>query len=578
MFNFLFDGKIGDILAPIQSPIQQFHLAIQHHRNNEVEQLILSGTIELGNISNCGYADIHVACRYNNIHILNILLRRGIPVTHLDKYGNTPLHYAAKYGNIDICRILIDASASPAVRNSQGQSAYDMSDNHIVRQYLLPLQLACEREMNPGNNTLIPPPPTSLGSGFLPTTSTVNYPPPPLPPNGIISSGVPIYSPPPPPLPSVISATPITITSNFVPPPSLPHTIVNAPPSPNSRHDVNYSSSNPPTPSQVANNTNSTSSSPASISATIARPTVFVNTSTTLPGVPVSSNNNNNNNNNSPILNDSIQTQQQLSPSTSSNELQDNNSTTIPPSTTQWNSGSIAPAPSSGGLNSTSRRIIQPDGFESSASKIALKEKYGHTKVVNNVAPPPIFGTYAPPPVAIGGQQPPSQQLQSQSIYSPPVQSVGNLAPPNIYQPPLPNSTPSYLQNRYVAYDPNAPPNPYGQSNQSNFPPPQQQQQQYQQQINTFQYPSTIQIPVDHNTYSSPPIITQQFQPPTPFSPPPPPTITNINLTESISEVNIPGTTRLNPSPRIHVNADNVIFNPSTDRVVSATSTSSAIL
>ena len=36
MFNFLFDGKIGDILAPIQSPIQQFHLAIQHFRNSEV--------------------------------------------------------------------------------------------------------------------------------------------------------------------------------------------------------------------------------------------------------------------------------------------------------------------------------------------------------------------------------------------------------------------------------------------------------------------------------------------------------------------------------------------------------------
>jgi hypothetical protein len=36
MFNFLFDGTIGEMLAPVQSPIQQFHLAIQHHRNTEV--------------------------------------------------------------------------------------------------------------------------------------------------------------------------------------------------------------------------------------------------------------------------------------------------------------------------------------------------------------------------------------------------------------------------------------------------------------------------------------------------------------------------------------------------------------
>jgi len=36
MFNFLFDGKIGEILAPIQSSNQQLYLAIQHHKSEEV--------------------------------------------------------------------------------------------------------------------------------------------------------------------------------------------------------------------------------------------------------------------------------------------------------------------------------------------------------------------------------------------------------------------------------------------------------------------------------------------------------------------------------------------------------------
>ena len=36
MFNFIFDGKIGEILAPIKSSTQQLYLAIQHHRSEEV--------------------------------------------------------------------------------------------------------------------------------------------------------------------------------------------------------------------------------------------------------------------------------------------------------------------------------------------------------------------------------------------------------------------------------------------------------------------------------------------------------------------------------------------------------------
>jgi hypothetical protein len=152
---------------------------------------------------------------------------------------------------------------------------------------------------------------------------------------------------------------------------------------------------------------------------------------------------------------------------------------------------------------------------------------------MTNVAPPPVFGT-APivsPPPTFGPHVP--------------VPSMGS--PPVSYQQ---GAQPSYLQNRYVAYDPNAPPNPYGQSAlPPTYPAPTQIE------------PSKIPPPANYST-SAPPTSPQNFSPSS---------ISNDQPQAPII------TTRLNNSPRIHVNTD-IVFNPATDRVVSATSSSSAIL
>ena len=39
MFNFIFEGKLGEILAPVL-PSNQLYLAIQHHKNAEVQDQI----------------------------------------------------------------------------------------------------------------------------------------------------------------------------------------------------------------------------------------------------------------------------------------------------------------------------------------------------------------------------------------------------------------------------------------------------------------------------------------------------------------------------------------------------------
>ena len=118
MFNFLFDGSISQNIsaagerfvnyaAPVQSQTQQYQLAIQHHRNDEVaiiahllfsifgslffilkyvcpiyvtqvRHFMQSADTQLGNVSDCGLAHIHVACRFNNQLILELVISQGM--------------------------------------------------------------------------------------------------------------------------------------------------------------------------------------------------------------------------------------------------------------------------------------------------------------------------------------------------------------------------------------------------------------------------------------------------------------------------------------------------------------------
>ena len=143
MFTSFLEGIVGEILAPIKGN-NQFFLAIQHHRHQEVQELMAS--TDVSKLGEGGWGAIHVACRYNNRFALDLLLQRGVDVSCLDSQQNTPLHFAAKYGHVDLCKFLVDQGSNPGRHNAQRQTAYDVAESHVVRQYLLPLVLASERE------------------------------------------------------------------------------------------------------------------------------------------------------------------------------------------------------------------------------------------------------------------------------------------------------------------------------------------------------------------------------------------------------------------------------------------------
>lgn len=136
--------------------MNQLFLAIQNHRNNELQSLISSGQFDLRKPCEGGYCAIHVASRYNNTIAIDYIVQRGVPIELADYAGNTTLHYAAKAGQLEACRFLIEHGCSPAKKNNSGQTPYDVTESHLVRQYLLPLIFKYEQQ-DPNSYSHQPP-------------------------------------------------------------------------------------------------------------------------------------------------------------------------------------------------------------------------------------------------------------------------------------------------------------------------------------------------------------------------------------------------------------------------------------
>lgn len=100
----------------------------------------------------------------------------GASVHLLDSQGSTPLHHAAKNGHLDLCRVLIENGAPAHLTNKQNQTAYDIAENHLVRQYLLPLVLQSEKAAG-----IVPPPVPGMSFGGMDYGSSYTSQPPPPP-------------------------------------------------------------------------------------------------------------------------------------------------------------------------------------------------------------------------------------------------------------------------------------------------------------------------------------------------------------------------------------------------------------
>lgn len=483
MFGF-FEKAINDlseIVAPIGASNQLF-LAIQHGKNDECLMLINSACkdFDVRTNADCGYGALHVACKYNNREMVDEITRRGVSVEFLDKSGNTPLHYASKGGYLDLVKYLVDAGASVLRKNNQNQRAYDVAESHVIRQFLLPLQFKAEAEEQ--NNTARgagpnydpymyvsgietqggpvngdpeqraamaaaaaaaqPPPimaappmtgaaanssnPYAAGASTLQHPSYAAYP-------GFSdptqqSNPAPAAAPVPTRVPAAgVVPQPSATPEAQAPPPAAPAATTSPKVQPPVVNVGNFAAGSGAQP--VSAEAKSTITSPPVAAAPVPTPApapapaAAVTQPPSVAGPPVSS------------------------VYVSSSPLKPVAAATLPPpaagalaapamepapaAPSSSQVAAPAPAPAAAPASAHKPLAFTPDGFHSSSNDPVLQQRYGHHKLVKNIAPPPIFG--APPaPGAPGVGAPPM-------MGGPPPMMGG--PPPMMGAPPAPAAT-----------------------------------------------------------------------------------------------------------------------------------------
>ncbi|CAM9697265.1 unnamed protein product, partial [Ectocarpus sp. 12 AP-2014] len=144
MFNFLLQGKVGEMMAPVQSQEAQLLIAIQNRQQDKIRELLEVKGVGANTANDRGVRPMHMACQTGNSHLVQRLLELGADIITADKAGNTPLHYASKGGHTDMVKMLVGQGAAVEQRNSHRLTAYDVATDHVIRQFLLPLQLKAE--------------------------------------------------------------------------------------------------------------------------------------------------------------------------------------------------------------------------------------------------------------------------------------------------------------------------------------------------------------------------------------------------------------------------------------------------
>ena len=308
-----------------------------------------------------GHTTLHVAALHSLPNVIRHLLTSssGGAVQAVDAAGNTPLHAASSSKKepaaLQVVKMLItEYGASVTVKNSQGQTPYDVAPLNNVRQYLLPLQLQAETQAALDNGGVGLPPGIDLGGLKI---NNSHLPPPPM-------GGPPMGAGGPPPGGAAMPPTPTPGTPAGMPPPvgGLP----------------------PAQPGMAA---------PAQPSVSTAVQTEIPTQTATPPpaGIPAP-----------PVMGGGAATAT-VQPSQAS-ALTTNTSSHSAPSSAPDPSGYARAGYSSAAI--ASKKFRKPDGFHSSSSDKRLQEKYGHastTGYASAVPPPPRSGNAVTGPNPFAG-------------------------------------------------------------------------------------------------------------------------------------------------------------------------------
>ena len=66
-----------------------------------------------GSFSQKGFTPLHIAAKYGNIKVVQLLLQKDADPNVQGKNGLTPLHVATHYNHVNVALLLLENGASP---------------------------------------------------------------------------------------------------------------------------------------------------------------------------------------------------------------------------------------------------------------------------------------------------------------------------------------------------------------------------------------------------------------------------------------------------------------------------------
>ena len=162
-----FIQRIGEVVAPVEGPAQELQIAIKKHDWPTTQRLLQEnfyGSDALNQPLGSDATPLHVAAEADFVPCIEFLLNEGADVDARTRATHeTPLHKAGKAGAVQAAKVLVSRGASVVARDNSRRTAYEVSTNLALRQFLLPLQMRAEAEV-PAQQAPVAAPPPPLGA------------------------------------------------------------------------------------------------------------------------------------------------------------------------------------------------------------------------------------------------------------------------------------------------------------------------------------------------------------------------------------------------------------------------------
>eukprot|EP01064_Diplonema_japonicum_P014864 TRINITY_DN22544_c0_g1_i1.p1 TRINITY_DN22544_c0_g1~~TRINITY_DN22544_c0_g1_i1.p1 ORF type:complete len:188 (+),score=38.23 TRINITY_DN22544_c0_g1_i1:39-566(+) len=119
--------------ACLEATIEDLLLDIQKGDPERVKELMDANGLGLmwrDEVGACGRTALQVACSFNNVYVVDLLIKYGWSVHNTDCRERAPLHYAALNGCTDVAHLLLSQGASFKCQDKWGQTPLHLSSQY----------------------------------------------------------------------------------------------------------------------------------------------------------------------------------------------------------------------------------------------------------------------------------------------------------------------------------------------------------------------------------------------------------------------------------------------------------------